>query len=41
MTINNLDRDKNSIEDVKNEFKNALENNDNEAYAAAMTKWRM
>lgn len=38
MTINNLDRDKNSIEDVKNEFKNALENNDNEAYAAAMTK---
>ncbi|HEK9101972.1 TPA: phage major capsid protein [Bacillus pseudomycoides] len=38
MTIKNLDRDNNSMVEVENEFKNAIENNDNEAYAAAMTK---
>ncbi|WJE51160.1 phage major capsid protein [Bacillus cereus] len=38
MTIKNLDRDNNSMVAVENEFKNAIENNDNEAYAAAMTK---
>ncbi|MBC6973052.1 phage major capsid protein [Bacillus sp. Xin] len=38
MTIKNLDRDNNSMVEVENEFKTAIENNDNEAYAAAMTK---
>ncbi|SDY42977.1 phage major capsid protein [Bacillus sp. 166amftsu] len=38
MTIKNLDRDNNSMVEVENEFKAAIENNDNEAYAAAMTK---
>ncbi|MDR5047291.1 phage major capsid protein [Bacillus cereus] len=38
MTIKNLDRVDNSMEDVKDEFKAAIEKNDNEAYAKAMTK---
>ncbi|WJE54321.1 phage major capsid protein [Bacillus cereus] len=38
MTIKNLDRDNNSMVEVENEFKAAIENNDNKAYAAAMTK---
>lgn len=38
MTIKNLDREKNNMEDIKNEFKTAIENNDNAAYAEAMTK---
>lgn len=36
--IKNLDRQNDGLEEVKNEFKNAIENNDNEAYAEAMTK---
>lgn len=38
MTIKNLDRENGNMEDVKNEFKAAVENNDNDAYAKAMTK---
>lgn len=36
--IKNLDRQNDGLEEVKNEFKNAIENNDNEAYAEAMAK---